>query len=108
MVYACESIHERIPRMAIAAVGWYGMRMKRRRIQITLDEEQYDRLHRWAQERGLTISQGIHTILSELPVERAERQAATARILAAEPMPIPKYPADLRRELDAAHERASR
>jgi hypothetical protein len=84
------------------------MDMKGRRIQITLDEEQYQRLDGWVRRHGITIPEGIRRMLSQLPPNSDERRAAIAAILAADPMPVPADPTELRRELDAARESAPR
>jgi hypothetical protein len=41
----------------------------------------------------------------ELPATAERRRAAIERLLAAEPIPVPDDPADLKREIRAMHER---
>ena len=76
-----------------------------RRVQILLDKERYEKLSREAARRGTSIAAVIRDAIDRLQPEAERRRAAIAAILAAEPMPLPNDPADLRRELDAAHER---
>lgn len=75
------------------------------RVQILLDAERYEKVAREAGRRGVSIAAVIRDAIDHLPVEAERRRSAIAAILAAEPMDLPADPADLRRELDAAHER---
>jgi len=47
----------------------------------------------------------IREAIDQMPATAEQRRAAIADILAAEPMPLPADPSDLRRELDDAHVR---
>lgn len=78
------------------------MRMLSRRLQILLDERQYDRLASYAKERNLSVGAAVRQALdSAIPASRDERQRAARRVLTASPMPVPG-PDELRAELDEA------
>src|SRR5207249_3160736 len=86
----------------------YCMCMLEHRLQILLDSDRYAKLTREAELRGVSIAAVIRDAIDELPAGAERRMAAIAAILGAEPMEVPSDPADLRRELDAAHDRAGR
>jgi hypothetical protein len=75
------------------------------RLQILLDDERYRKVEREARRRRTSIAAVIRGALDRLPAEVDARRTAIDAILAAEPMPLPIDPAQLRRELDDAHER---
>jgi len=77
------------------------------RLQILLDGERYDKLSREADRRGISIAAVIREAIDGLPLDRELRSAAIATVLAAEPMDVPADPAELRRELDEAYDRAT-
>ncbi len=80
-----------------------------RRVQVLLDEERYQQAAAAARERGVSVGQVIRDALDgSLGASRRRRMQAGAEILAAEPMDLPEDPAELRRELDAAHDRFDR
>lgn len=80
-----------------------------RRVQVLLDEERYQAAAAAARERGVSVGQVIRDALDgSLGASRRRRMQAGAEILAAEPMDLPEDPAELRRELDAAHDRFDR
>jgi hypothetical protein len=76
-----------------------------RRVQVLLDEGRYRKVASEAERRGISIGAVIREAVDRLPADADVRRAAIEAILAAEPMPVPADPADLRRELDAAHDR---
>ncbi|MBI3979563.1 MAG: antitoxin [Chloroflexi bacterium] len=76
------------------------------RLQILLDAERYQKVAREAARRGTSIAAVIREAIDRLPAEGDSRHVAIAAILAAEPMPVPADPAELRRELDVARDRA--
>lgn len=80
---------------------------KRAEEQITVDvgEERYEKVKAEAERRGVSVEDVILDALDALPSPLPVRRAALEAILAAEPMPVPEDPADLRRALDEAHER---
>lgn len=80
------------------------MRMLDHRLQILLDDVRYQKLAREAGRRGVSIAAVIREAIDRLPEDAAIRRAAVEAILAAEAMPVPADPAELRRELDAAHD----
>lgn len=84
----------------------YCIHMLDHRLQILLDEERYQRVAREARRRGISVAAVIREAIDRLPEDSDRRRAAIATILAADPMPVPEDPADLRRELDAAHNRS--
>ena len=66
------------------------------------------RVHREATRRGVSVATVIREAIDRgVPSsdEVGRRHAAIAAILAAEPMAVPDDPAELRRELDRAHDR---
>jgi hypothetical protein len=81
------------------------MHMLDHRVQILLDDERYQKVTREARRRGVSIAAVIRDALDRLPAAGDARRAGIDAILAAESMPVPSDPAELRRELDAAHER---
>jgi len=78
------------------------------RLQILIDEERYDKLAREARRRGVSVAAVIRDAIDRLPMDDERRRAALARILAAEPMDVPLDPAEIRHELDRAHDRLAR
>ncbi|HTE84143.1 MAG TPA: ribbon-helix-helix protein, CopG family [Dehalococcoidia bacterium] len=82
--------------------------MLQRRFQILLDDERFHKVEREAGRRGISIAAVIREAIDRLPSREAERRAAALAFLAAEPMEVPDDPADLRRELDEAHDRLPR
>ena len=76
------------------------------RVQILLDEGRYQKVAREAGRRRVSIAAVIREAIDRLPADADQRRAAIARVLEAEPMPVPRDPAALRHELDAAHDRA--
>lgn len=79
-----------------------------RRLQILLDEERFTKVAREAGRRGVSVAAVIRDAIDRMPTDLERRRAAIDFILAAEPMPVPADPADLRRELDEAHDRLPR
>lgn len=76
------------------------------RVHLLLDDERYRRVTSWARERNTSVSAVIRDSIDRtVPDVRSRREAAWRRIEAAEPMPVPDDPADLRRELDEARDR---
>ena len=75
------------------------------RFQILLDEDRYEKVTREAARRGVSVASIIREAIDRLPTGVDRRKAAIDTILAAEPMEVPEDPAQLRRELDAAHDR---
>lgn len=72
-----------------------------RRFQILLDEQQYRRVSAEATARGVSVAQVIRDAIDRgIGGAPHERAAALRRILAADPMPVPSDPAELRSELD--------
>ena len=85
----------------------YCMCMLQHRLQILLDAERYQKISREAERRGISVAALVREAIDHLPMDAGRRRNAVSAILAAQPMPLPKNPADLRSELDAAHDRAS-
>ncbi len=81
--------------------------MYERRLQILLDEDRYRRVSALADRRGVSVAAVIREAIDRTVPhgEDAARGDALARILAAEPMPVPEDPHDLRAELDGLHGR---
>jgi hypothetical protein len=81
------------------------MYMLTHRLQILLDERQYQRLARHAEEQRTSVAAVIRSAIDQAMGGdlQARRREALEALLAAEPMPVPDDWADLRRELDDAH-----
>lgn len=81
------------------------MGMLTRRLHILLDEPRYRRLAREAKRQGTSVSTVVrHAIDTALPSDLDEtRMTAMQAFLAADPMPVPRTPADLRAEVDVGH-----
>ncbi len=84
------------------------MHMLDHRVQILLDDERYRKVAREAKRRGVSIAAVIREALDRLPADAEVRRTAIDAILAAESMSVPADPAELRRELDAGHDRFQR
>lgn len=73
------------------------------RLQILIDDERYERLKRESKSSGVPVGEIVRRAIDRaLPVTANERSAAIARFLAAEPIPVPDDPADLKAEILAA------
>jgi hypothetical protein len=79
--------------------------MLEHRLQILLDDVRYQKVASEAKRRGVSIAAVIRDALDRLPSDAEVRRTAIDAILAAEPMPVPLDPAELRRELDEARDR---
>ena len=74
--------------------------MLTRRLQILIDDERFQRLESEADRRNVPVAVVVRDAIdAAYPTDHSARQAAAARILAAEPMPVAD-PAGLRTELD--------
>jgi len=82
------------------------MRNLERRVHVLLDESRYRKVAGEAERRRVSVGAVIREAIDRIPADADLRRSAIAQILAAEPMPVPAHPGELRRELDAAHERA--
>jgi hypothetical protein len=80
------------------------MRNLDRRVQLLLDEGRYRKLAGEAKRRHVSVATVIREAIDHMPADADHRRAAIAEVLAAEPMPVPVDPADLRRELDTARD----
>lgn len=79
------------------------MHMLDRRLQVLVDAERYARLEALAKERGTSIGAIVREAIDRGLSDPASRRAdAGRRLLAADAMPVPADPAELRAELDAA------
>ncbi len=76
-----------------------------RRIQLLLDEPRYRKVAGEAQRRHVSVAAVIRQAIDGMPASADGRRDAIAQLLAADPMPVPSHPSDLRRESDEAHER---
>lgn len=82
------------------------MCMYERRLQLLLDQERYERVAARARRRRVSVATVIREAIdAALPAADVGRRAAADRILAATPIGLPDDPAELRRELDEAHDR---
>lgn len=74
-----------------------------RRVVLLLDEARFERVSGLAARRGTSVASVIREAIDRgLPGSGAtSKAAAIRRILTAEPMPVPRDPAELKGELDA-------
>ncbi|MHB8460888.1 MAG: hypothetical protein ACYDAK_03080 [Candidatus Limnocylindrales bacterium] len=82
------------------------MRNLDRRVHVLLDEPRYRKVAGEAERRRVSVAAVIRDAIDQLPADADLRRSAIAQILAAEPMPVPAQPGELRRELDDARERS--
>ena len=80
----------------------YRIHMLNHRLQLLLDEDRYQRLTEEAKRRDTSVAAVIRDAIDHaLPESKAERRRrAIDAILAADPMPVPDDPEDLKREID--------
>jgi Ribbon-helix-helix domain len=82
--------------------------MLRRRLQVLIDDERYERLRRESEATGVPVGEIVRRAIDRaVPVAADERSAAIRRLLAAEPIPVPDDPADLEREILEARAKRS-
>lgn len=74
------------------------------RLHILLDEERWQRLDREAARRKVPVASVVRDAIDVAlpPADLSEKRRAFERLLAAEPIPVPDDPADLKREIDEA------
>ena len=73
-----------------------------RRLQLLIDEPRYRRVAARAKERDMSVGAVIREAIDLAFADDEERRrAAGARILAAEPMPVPATIEEFKAELDA-------
>jgi hypothetical protein len=78
-----------------------------RRLQILIDDARYRRLQAVAPERRLSIAGIIRDAIdAALPADLTKKQRAAKALLAAEPMPVPETPEELKEEFDELRSRA--
>ena len=76
-----------------------------RRVPLLLDQERYRKVAAQAEREGVSVAQVIRQAIDALPEDRDRRRRAIDAILAAEPMPVPDDPGELRRETDRERSR---
>ncbi len=81
------------------------MRNLDHRVHLLLDEPRHRKIAIEAKRRNVSVAAVIRDAIDRMPASDDIRRSAIAFVLAAPPMPVPDDPADLRRELDAEHER---
>ena len=75
--------------------------MLTRRLQVLVEPTQYDRLARYASERGVSVGEVVRDAIDRVATpDRDARSAALARFLGAPQVALPENPADLEAELD--------
>jgi hypothetical protein len=80
--------------------------MLTRRLQVLIDDERYERLKAQSERTGVPIGEIVRRAIDRaLPATAERRREAIDRFLAAEPIPVPDDPADLKKEIQAMHER---
>lgn len=80
------------------------MRYLERRVHLLLDEPRYQKVSGEAGRRHVSVASVIREAIDRLPEGADRRRAAILEVLAAESMPMPADPSQVRRELDLAHE----
>jgi hypothetical protein len=77
------------------------MSMLDHRLQILLDDERHRRIVDTARERGVSVATVVREAIDRgLASPSSRRRAAARRVLAAQDMPVPADPGDLRAELE--------
>ncbi|HEX9890221.1 MAG TPA: hypothetical protein VGA69_12125 [Nitriliruptorales bacterium] len=80
---------------------------KSRRLQVLIEDEQWDRLETVAAERGVSVASLVRQAIDEsIPGGRRTRARSARAILDADTMEVPE-PGELRRELDAIRGRSA-
>jgi len=80
------------------------MHMYERRLQILLDEGRYRRVAAEAKARKTSVAAVIRDAIDRaLPVDLDAKRRAADELLAADPIPVPDDPMDLKREIEEAH-----
>jgi hypothetical protein len=78
--------------------------MYERRLQILLDDARYRRVSAAAKARKTSVAAVIRDAIDQaLPVDLDSKRQAWRELLAAEPIPVPDDPRDLKREIEDAH-----
>lgn len=82
---------------------------KSRRLQVLVEDEQYDRLQRAADTRGVSVATVVREAIDSLlsPVDLTRKREALAALLAAPPMAVPEDPAELEAEIAEMYDRAA-
>jgi hypothetical protein len=79
------------------------MSMLDRRLQVLVDDAMWERLEREAKDRKVSVGTVVREAIDDrYQGSRETRRAAIEAILAAEPVPVPEDPADLKAEIEAA------
>ncbi len=82
--------------------------MLTRRLQLLVGPTQYDRLARYASERGMSLGEVVRDAIDRVTTpDRVARASALERFLAAAQVGLPEDPADLDAELDGLLDEAS-
>jgi hypothetical protein len=76
-----------------------------RRVPLLLDQDRYRKVAAQAEREGVSVAHVIRHAIDALPDDRDRRRQAIDTILAAEPMPVPDDPVELRRETDRERSR---
>jgi len=77
-----------------------------RRLHLLLDEARYRRVAAAARQRQTSVAAVIRGAIDEaLPDDADRKRAAAKMILAADPIPVPDDPAELKREIRDARSR---
>ncbi|CAN5575562.1 hypothetical protein BH24CHL9_BH24CHL9_07450 [soil metagenome] len=77
-----------------------------RPVPLLLGQARYRKVSALAQRQGVSVAAVIREAIDAIPPAAEHRRQAVDAILAAEPMPVPVDPTDLRRELDEARGRS--
>lgn len=75
-------------------------------MHLLLDESRYQKVSAAAARQRVSVAEVIRQAIDRMPDDDARRRAAIDAIFSAARIPVPADPADLRRELDDAHDRA--
>ncbi|MFV2064311.1 MAG: hypothetical protein ACC726_12480 [Chloroflexota bacterium] len=75
-----------------------------RRVPLLLDQARYRKVVSVARREGISVGAVIREAIDGMPPDQDRRQRAVDAILSAAPMSVPDDPADIRRELDDAHD----
>ncbi len=76
------------------------------RLQVLIEPEQYERLRREAERRGMAVGALVRESIDRIvPPDAERRRRALDRLMSLEPIPVPDNPADLEVEIQGMYGR---
>lgn len=81
------------------------MSMLTRRLQVLVAPEQYQRLQRYASERGVSVGEAVRDAIDRIAAPAPEQRVqAFERLMAADPVDLPADVSELEREIDSMYD----